>query len=132
MINSKTYLLKSRIKLFYVMFLINLAKKCSFFNMNFYNLFCSSFVVDKNLYQKFWSLQDYFRSPNTCYNKMQWRQFTSVSITKKNSYKFKYFFLELVFFSHCIFSQQQLINKKKVKYFIFVLNDVKYLILLKI
>ncbi|GBM63311.1 THO complex subunit 1 [Araneus ventricosus] len=37
----------------------------------------SSFVVDKNLYQKFWSLQDYFRSPNTCYNKMQWRQFTS-------------------------------------------------------
>ncbi|XP_055947752.1 THO complex subunit 1-like isoform X2 [Argiope bruennichi] len=37
----------------------------------------SSFVVDKNLYQKFWSLQDYFRSPNTCYNKMQWRQFTN-------------------------------------------------------
>ncbi|GFU58681.1 THO complex subunit 1 [Nephila pilipes] len=34
-------------------------------------------TLDKNLYQKFWSLQDYFRSPNTCYNKMQWRQFAS-------------------------------------------------------
>ncbi|GIY40007.1 THO complex subunit 1 [Caerostris darwini] len=34
-------------------------------------------TVDKNLYQKFWSLQDFFRNPNTCYNKMQWRQFAS-------------------------------------------------------
>ncbi|KAG8176371.1 hypothetical protein JTE90_018946 [Oedothorax gibbosus] len=34
-------------------------------------------VVDKNLYKKFWSLQDYFRSPNLCYNKLQWRNFSS-------------------------------------------------------
>ncbi|GFY55636.1 THO complex subunit 1 [Trichonephila inaurata madagascariensis] len=37
----------------------------------------SPVTIDKNLYQKFWSLQDFFRSPNTCYNKMQWRQFAS-------------------------------------------------------
>lgn len=36
----------------------------------------STVIVDKNLYQKFWSLQDFFRCPNTCYNKMQWRHFT--------------------------------------------------------
>ncbi|XP_035207983.1 THO complex subunit 1-like isoform X2 [Stegodyphus dumicola] len=33
--------------------------------------------VDISLYRKFWSLQDFFRNPNTCYNKIQWRQFTN-------------------------------------------------------
>lgn len=31
--------------------------------------------VDYNLYRKFWSLQDYFRNPNQCYNKISWRTF---------------------------------------------------------
>lgn len=34
-------------------------------------------VIDYNLYRKFWTLQDYFRQPNTCYNRMSWRHFTS-------------------------------------------------------
>ncbi|XP_054712418.1 THO complex subunit 1-like [Uloborus diversus] len=37
----------------------------------------SPIVADKNLYQKFWSLQDFFRSPTTCYNKIQWKKFAS-------------------------------------------------------
>lgn len=40
----------------------------------------SPIVADRNLYQKFWSLQDFFHSPNTCYNKMQWRHFTSCAV----------------------------------------------------
>ncbi|XP_023232803.1 THO complex subunit 1-like isoform X1 [Centruroides sculpturatus] len=35
--------------------------------------------VDYNLYRKFWSLQEYFRQPNLCYNKIYWRQFASYS-----------------------------------------------------
>lgn len=35
--------------------------------------------VDYNLYRKFWSLQEYFRQPTLCYNKVHWRQFTSYS-----------------------------------------------------
>ncbi|XP_042897410.1 THO complex subunit 1 isoform X4 [Parasteatoda tepidariorum] len=37
----------------------------------------SPIVADRNLYKKFWSLQDFFRNPNSCYNKMQWRHFAS-------------------------------------------------------
>ncbi|CAD7084410.1 unnamed protein product [Hermetia illucens] len=33
--------------------------------------------IDYNLYCKFWSLQDYFRNPNQCYNKVQWKTFAS-------------------------------------------------------
>ncbi|CAH0381746.1 unnamed protein product [Bemisia tabaci] len=33
--------------------------------------------VDFNLYTKFWALQDYFRNPTLCYNKVQWKTFTS-------------------------------------------------------
>ncbi|CAL8101233.1 unnamed protein product [Orchesella dallaii] len=32
--------------------------------------------VDYNLYVKFWSLQDYFRTPLDCYNKISWKTFT--------------------------------------------------------
>ncbi|KAK8777993.1 hypothetical protein V5799_020666 [Amblyomma americanum] len=39
----------------------------------------SAVPVDYNLYRKFWSLQDYFRQPTFCYNKVHWRQFTSYS-----------------------------------------------------
>lgn len=38
-------------------------------------------VIDYSLYCKFWSLQDFFRNPNQCYNKVQWKLFCSVGIT---------------------------------------------------
>uniref|UniRef100_A0A182PNK1 Death domain-containing protein n=1 Tax=Anopheles epiroticus TaxID=199890 RepID=A0A182PNK1_9DIPT len=31
--------------------------------------------IDYNLYCKFWALQDFFRNPNQCYNKVQWKTF---------------------------------------------------------
>nr|XP_016935953.2 THO complex subunit 1 [Drosophila suzukii] len=31
--------------------------------------------IDYDLYCKFWSLQDFFRNPNQCYNKAQWKMF---------------------------------------------------------
>ncbi|XP_074641621.1 THO complex subunit 1-like isoform X1 [Tubulanus polymorphus] len=36
-----------------------------------------SVPIDYNMYRKFWSLQDYFRSPLQCYEKLAWRQFQS-------------------------------------------------------
>lgn len=35
--------------------------------------------IDYNLYSKFWALQDFFRNPNQCYNKVQWKIFANVS-----------------------------------------------------
>lgn len=40
----------------------------------------SKLVIDYNLYCKFWSLQEHFRNPNTCYNRLQWKTFVSVSL----------------------------------------------------
>lgn len=37
------------------------------------------FTIDFNLYCKFWALQDFFRNPNQCYNRMSWKTFASVS-----------------------------------------------------
>lgn len=37
--------------------------------------------IDYNLYRKFWALQDFFRNPNQCYNKVHWKVFSSVSIS---------------------------------------------------
>ncbi|XP_022917022.1 THO complex subunit 1 [Onthophagus taurus] len=34
-------------------------------------------VIDYSLYCKFWSLQDFFRNPNQCYNKVHWKLFCS-------------------------------------------------------
>ncbi|KAF5299421.1 hypothetical protein FQA39_LY11567 [Lamprigera yunnana] len=34
-------------------------------------------VIDYSLYCKFWSLQDFFRNPNQCYTKVQWKLFCS-------------------------------------------------------
>lgn len=34
--------------------------------------------IDYNLYRKFWALQDFFRNPNQCYTKMQWKVFSMV------------------------------------------------------
>ncbi|XP_001655616.2 THO complex subunit 1 [Aedes aegypti] len=33
--------------------------------------------IDYNLYCKFWALQDFFRNPNQCYNKVQWKMFAA-------------------------------------------------------
>ncbi|XP_058059329.1 THO complex subunit 1 [Anopheles bellator] len=33
--------------------------------------------IDYNLYCKFWALQDFFRNPNQCYNKVQWKTFAT-------------------------------------------------------
>ncbi|XP_058804259.1 THO complex subunit 1 isoform X3 [Phymastichus coffea] len=33
--------------------------------------------IDYNLYRKFWALQDFFRNPNQCYIKVQWKVFSS-------------------------------------------------------
>ncbi|KAK2173449.1 hypothetical protein NP493_873g01013, partial [Ridgeia piscesae] len=35
--------------------------------------------IDYNLYHKFWQLQDYFRRPVQCYEKVAWKTFASVS-----------------------------------------------------
>ena len=34
--------------------------------------------IDYNLYRKFWALQDFFRNPNQCYNKIHWKVFSAV------------------------------------------------------
>lgn len=41
---------------------------------------CFRITIDYNLYSKFWSLQDYFRNPNQCYNKVLWKTFSLVSL----------------------------------------------------
>lgn len=33
--------------------------------------------IDYNLYRKFWALQDFFRNPNQCYNKVHWKVFSA-------------------------------------------------------
>lgn len=38
-------------------------------------------AVDYAFYRKFWSLQDFFRDPVTCYSKPQWKKFTGYSET---------------------------------------------------
>lgn len=37
--------------------------------------------IDYNLYKKFWSLQDYFRVPNHCYNAEKWKVFSNHAVT---------------------------------------------------
>ncbi|XP_078460926.1 THO complex subunit 1 isoform X1 [Lampetra planeri] len=39
----------------------------------------SSVPIDYNLYRKFWSLQDFFRCPLQCYDRLQWRTFSKFS-----------------------------------------------------
>lgn len=38
----------------------------------------SSIPIDYNLYRKFWTLQDYFRNPVQCYDKVSWITFVKV------------------------------------------------------
>lgn len=49
----------------------------------------SGITIDYNLYCKFWALQEYFRNPNLCYNKVQWKTFASVSDFFLNPILFK-------------------------------------------
>ena len=35
-------------------------------------------IIDYNFYRKFWALQDFFRNPNQCYNKVHWKVFAAV------------------------------------------------------
>ncbi|XP_049777025.1 THO complex subunit 1 [Schistocerca cancellata] len=37
----------------------------------------AKFKIDYNLYCKFWALQDFFRNPNQCYNKVHWKTFSA-------------------------------------------------------
>ncbi|CAB0044661.1 unnamed protein product [Trichogramma brassicae] len=37
--------------------------------------------IDFNLYRQFWALQDFFRNPNQCYNKMYWKVFSAAMTT---------------------------------------------------
>lgn len=49
------------------------------FSKGFFNsFFHSSIPIDYNLYRKFWSLQDYFRNPVQCYEKVSWKTFLKV------------------------------------------------------
>ncbi|XP_041987255.1 THO complex subunit 1 [Aricia agestis] len=47
-------------------------------------------AIDYNLYCRFWSLQDFFRNPNNCYSKIQWKTFVAHSgsvLSAFSSYK---------------------------------------------
>jgi THO complex subunit 1 len=37
-----------------------------------------SLNIDYALYKKFWMLQDFFRSPQQCYERLQWKTFATV------------------------------------------------------
>ncbi|KAJ8923363.1 hypothetical protein NQ315_001921 [Exocentrus adspersus] len=43
-------------------------------------------VIDFTFYCKFWQLQDFFRNPNQCYTKVQWKLFCSHSTTILNTF----------------------------------------------
>ncbi|KAL1498429.1 hypothetical protein ABEB36_009234 [Hypothenemus hampei] len=44
-------------------------------------------VIDFSFYCKFWQLQDFFRNPNQCYDKVQWKMFCSHSINILNTFQ---------------------------------------------
>nr|CAH7768225.1 unnamed protein product [Callosobruchus chinensis] len=44
-------------------------------------------VIDFTFYCKFWQLQDFFRNPNQCYNKLQWKLFSSHSTNILNTFQ---------------------------------------------
>ncbi|KAF7278945.1 THO complex 1-like protein Hpr1 [Rhynchophorus ferrugineus] len=44
-------------------------------------------VIDFSFYCKFWKLQDYFRNPNQCYDKMQWKTFCAHSLNILNTFQ---------------------------------------------
>ncbi|CAG9865113.1 unnamed protein product [Phyllotreta striolata] len=44
-------------------------------------------TVDFTFYCKFWQLQDFFRNPNQCYNKVQWKLFSSHAMSVLNTFQ---------------------------------------------
>ncbi|XP_030760577.1 THO complex subunit 1 [Sitophilus oryzae] len=44
-------------------------------------------VIDFSFYCKFWQLQDFFRNPNQCYDKIQWKTFCSHSMNILNTFQ---------------------------------------------
>jgi len=81
--------------------------------------------VDYNLYRKFWSLQDYFRNPNQCYNKLQWRMFQAHGGDVLSA--FGSFKLDDVKFAHNTFNQDIAQNSDKPMYFAKYLTNQKLL-----
>lgn len=49
--------------------------------------------IDYNLYRKFWALQDFFRNPNQCYNKIHWKVFSAVRILRFDYESHNYIFV---------------------------------------
>ncbi|CAG9767192.1 unnamed protein product [Ceutorhynchus assimilis] len=45
------------------------------------------YVIDYPFYCKFWQLQDFFRNPIQCYDKVQWKMFCSHSTTILNTFQ---------------------------------------------
>lgn len=43
-------------------------------------------IIDFTFYCKFWQLQDFFRNPNQCYNKVQWKLFSSHATNVLNTF----------------------------------------------
>lgn len=56
---------------------------------NFFKIDCSSTPVDYNLYRRFWALQDYFRKPTQCYDKVPWKAFQQVKCLYIYNVEFK-------------------------------------------
>ncbi|CAH0564075.1 unnamed protein product [Brassicogethes aeneus] len=44
-------------------------------------------VIDFTFYCKFWQLQDFFRNPNQCYSKVEWKQFCAHSTSILNTFQ---------------------------------------------
>ncbi|XP_056629583.1 THO complex subunit 1 [Diorhabda sublineata] len=44
-------------------------------------------IIDFTFYCKFWQLQDFFRNPNQCYNKVQWKLFSSHATNVLNTFQ---------------------------------------------
>lgn len=49
--------------------------------------------IDYSLYRKFWALQDFFRNPNQCYQKIHWKVFSVVSLIRRYIVIVREFFL---------------------------------------
>ncbi|CAH1154374.1 unnamed protein product [Phaedon cochleariae] len=43
-------------------------------------------LIDFTFYRKFWELQDFFRNPNQCYTKVQWKLFSSHATSILNTF----------------------------------------------
>lgn len=56
---------------------------------NFFKIDCRSTPVDYNLYRRFWALQDYFRKPTQCYDKVPWKAFQQVKCLYIYNVEFK-------------------------------------------